>query len=272
MPWLESRWNGESAYTATHDRWKAIVSLERGRLVHFGPLDSGANLLAAQPDRNHEEGLGGHRVWCGPQQEWAAIWPPAQSWENAGAARWATNGPTLELTMPPSPDGWPDVIREYRIEGNELVCGVRLLGGKRDAQVMQILQTPPETVVEMRWLTDAATGEALRILRFDTQPDFCGLPPHVTREGDRLSLRFRSLPIKLAFATQTIVARQSAGTLQLSKGADSGQVTRTPDDGLYTQLYLGAPKHGNVIELEQMSPAFAPDTGARAEMRLSLAP
>jgi hypothetical protein len=270
--WQASRWNGESAFTLSTADWNAIVSLDRGRLVHFGPAASGANLLASQPDRNHEEGWGGHRVWCGPQQEWSAIWPPATSWEMSGAARWSADATTLELTMPPSPDGWPDVTRVYRLDGTDLVCGVRLAGGTRDAQVMQILQTPPETVVALRWLTDPATGEALRILRSDTNPGLTGLPPHATRDGDALSLRFLSLPLKLAFATQPLIARQAAGTLLLEKGSDSGRVTRTPDDGLYTQLYLGAPGHGNVVELEQMSPAFAPATSGTSEMRLHLAP
>ncbi|MDX2186071.1 MAG: hypothetical protein SFV32_03990 [Opitutaceae bacterium] len=268
--WLETRWNGESAYSAHTGTWKAVVSLDRGRLVHFGPADTDYNFLASDATKDGEEGYGGHRVWFGPQQEWSAPWPPPEAWEHAGAARWHASEASLELEMPPSPDGWPNLVRVYRVESDRLVCGVRASGGTRPAQVMQILQTPPGTRVVLQCIRDENTQEWMRVLRKDQDHGSLILPEHVRRDGDTVHVEYRNSPIKLAFATQPITAIRGEYTLIVSKGEERGPIAATPDDGLYTQIYLGAPKHGNVVELEQLSPAFAAGSGGLAEMVLEL--
>ena len=48
--WKETVWRGETAFEARTVGWRAIVSVQRGRLVHFGPVDDGTNLLYESPE------------------------------------------------------------------------------------------------------------------------------------------------------------------------------------------------------------------------------
>ena len=46
--WSSTTWNGEQALTSSSGSgWRAVVSVERGRLIHFGPEETGRNLLFA---------------------------------------------------------------------------------------------------------------------------------------------------------------------------------------------------------------------------------
>ncbi|MBE2212306.1 MAG: hypothetical protein IAE82_00430, partial [Opitutaceae bacterium] len=49
--WVETTWRGERAFVSESAGWRAIVSLERGRLVHFGPAGADDNLLFVSPER-----------------------------------------------------------------------------------------------------------------------------------------------------------------------------------------------------------------------------
>ncbi|HYF73859.1 MAG TPA: hypothetical protein VD864_13605, partial [Nocardioides sp.] len=61
--WQETTWRGEAAFEASAGGWRAFVSVERARLVHFGPADEAVNLLFETERRDHPQGWGGHRVW-----------------------------------------------------------------------------------------------------------------------------------------------------------------------------------------------------------------
>ncbi|HRH76686.1 MAG TPA: hypothetical protein PK129_04990 [Cellvibrionaceae bacterium] len=42
-------------------------------------------------------------------------------------------------------DGWPRLTRSYGWEEGRFICGVEIHGGTRPAQIIQILQVPPDT-------------------------------------------------------------------------------------------------------------------------------
>src|SRR3954469_546970 len=105
--WHATTWQGERAITAASAGWKAIVSLERARLVHFGRDDSETNLLFAPATTHDPAGWGGHRVWLGPQATWAGGWPPPAAWEQSGAESFSLSDGTLRLVIPDAGDGWP---------------------------------------------------------------------------------------------------------------------------------------------------------------------
>ena len=78
--WSGTTWHGERAYELVTAQWRAVVSVERGRLVHSGPAEEGArNLMLETATRADRMGWSGHRVWLGPQQ-----WPPKWGWRVPG--------------------------------------------------------------------------------------------------------------------------------------------------------------------------------------------
>lgn len=79
--WTPTTWNGEAAWASSAQGWRAVVSVPRARLMHFGPDGSEVNLLLAPPTRANPNRLGGHRLWLGPQTEWPGFWPPPAAWE-----------------------------------------------------------------------------------------------------------------------------------------------------------------------------------------------
>src|SRR5262245_795819 len=87
--WQPTVWQGESALVSTSHGWKAIVSLERGRLMYFGTAERDANLLLAPATKANRNMWGGHRVWLGPQETWPHGWPPPIEWEYSGPESWA---------------------------------------------------------------------------------------------------------------------------------------------------------------------------------------
>lgn len=258
--WSPVRWNGEQAYVATTATLKAIVSIERGRLVHLSPADSDDNLLFAPATRNEPTGWGGHRVWLGPQLTWRATWPPPAAWEKSAAEQVRADGARLELAMPDAGDGWPRLTRVYAIVAGRLACGVRVSGGgTRDAQVVQILQTLPKTTVDLRPAPGAAAP-----LGFLLAPPISGrthaLVPtadteQMTRTETGVRLRYITKMEKLAFPPQEIVAHSDAVTLRVARGQTRGTEVGAPDEGFYTQVYLGD-NHAPFVELEQLSPLW----------------
>ena len=248
---------------STSAGWRAIVSLERGRLVHFGPAGGGRNLLFATADRADPAGWGGHRLWLGPQRQWASIWPPPAAWEHGGAESFTTGAGTLRLVLADAGDGWPRLTRTYQWVGAKLVCGAELAGGNRPAQVIQIFQVPRTTVVEVEAQAEPAGPAGYVLLPSGATPQLTtefARPPHVTGTGSLLQLRHRGVILKLGFRPQTIAGRNESLVLRVGRGTQTGTAGESPDRGFFSQVYLGGAEP--FIELEQLSPMFAAGTGA----------
>jgi hypothetical protein len=272
--WRCTSWRGEDAYTLEAAGWRAVVSLERGRLVHFGPAGAEANLLFVPGAKDHPLGWGGHRVWLGPQAAWRSIWPPADAWDNRPPECARAGGARLELAVGDAGDGWARITRAYALHAGRLSCGVIVHGGgARAGQVMQVFQVPEPRILEVRaersashpWgcalLPPAAgRGAAVPVLE---------LPPQAIAAGSgRLRLRRFGAGEKLGFQPQDLVARFGTGpALRVSDGISHGPSAGSPDLGLTTQVYLGAPD-APLFELEQMSPLYA--AGAAAEFSVEL--
>lgn len=270
--WTTTTWNGESAREAVAGPWRAVVSIERARLMYFGPAERDENLLLAPPTRANRNLLGGHRLWLGPQVEWPKIWPPPEAWEYEQPESVEEQNGQLRLRLRDAGGGWPRLTRTYEWKDGRLVCGAESRGGTHAAQFVQILQVPPDTAV---------------VLQAQREPDFPagyaqlaagGLPftgaftphPHVQREGDTLTLRLAPAILKVGARPQTIVAQRPGYRLSVARGAVIGRVVDAPDQGFFTQIYLGGRE--SFIELEQLSPRFAAGKDARFEIEVSAEP
>lgn len=262
--WNATTWNGEKALASTSHDWRAVVSLERGRLMHFGPADSDVNLLLAPATRQNPNLLGGHRLWLGPQATWAKIWPPPPAWEYGGPESQAIDGGVLRLTMADAGDGWPRLIRTYHWAGARLVCGAEMRGGTRPAQFIHIFQVPHAMEVDVTARPDDAAPHGHVLLPSGSTPVFTTdfpPPPHVTRTGTGLTLRHRpGLILKSGHRPQPLTGRINGFSLRVSRGPQTGTVVAEPDRGFFTQVYLGGGEP--FIELEQLSPLFSPGAGA----------
>lgn len=266
--WAETSWNGERAYVADSGAWRAIVSVDRGRLVYFGGADGVENLLFAPATRGEEVGWGGHRIWLGPQSEWG--WPPPAAWEASAAESVRVAGGVLDLVLPDAGAGWPRVTRRYFWKDDALHCDAQLTGGTRPAQVIQIFQTPVSTVPE---LTPSPTARATRGYvqvhggRVPSPRFEFTLPPHVAEAGKMVRLKFLDQTEKLGFEPQTIGATNGKVRWQVMRGASGGRGISMPDEGYATQVFLGSGKD-HLIELEQLSPLWAPGSDAHFEVIL----
>lgn len=270
--WTPVRWNGESALGAESSGWRAVVSLERGRLVHFGPAGSEENLLFAPSERGERQGWGGHIVWLGPQAEWPAIWPPLPAWERSAAAAHAQGDGRLELTMPAGDGGWAQLVRSYQWRGDTLECRVALRGGSKAAQLIQIVQVPASAQVRVAKAEPMARlPEGFAVLKvgaLDQVVPAFPWPPQAARRSDgSLLWQPTGEVIKVAFTPQPLVATVGDYELVVERVADEGPVAGAVDDGLYAQLYLGR-ADTPFIELEQLSPRFA--AGAEASATIAL--
>ncbi len=268
--WQSTIWQGESALVSTSQGWKAIVSLERGRLMHFGPVGRDVNLLLAPPTRANRNLWGGHRLWLGPQATWPKGWPPPDEWEYRGPESWTSDAGVLRMVAFDTNNGWPRLIRTYRWDGPSLICGAEFTGGDRPAQFVQIFQVPPQTVV-----TADAPVEKDFPAGYVTLPSTAGpfatqfaLPPHVKRTRDELTLRHVNVVGKFGFRPQALSGTAGGFTLKVSRVTQTGAVTGNPDQGFFTQVYLS---DGNekFIELEQLSPMFAAGQPAKFEVMLT---
>ena len=261
--WQPTVWHGERALISTAPGWKAIVSLARGRLVHFGPAAGGTNLLFATASRDNPAGWGGHRLWLGPQRSWSKIWPPPDAWEHSGAESFTITDGTLRLVLPDAGDGWPRLTRTYAWSGAQLLCGAELSGGTRSAQFIQIIQIPqaarvevvpqPSETVPHGYVQLPAGPIARQTTNFTP-------PPHATIHGTGLTLRHVGRVQKLGFNPQPLTAHEPALTLTVGRNAQHGTTAGEPDAGFSTQVYLGGDEP--FIELEQLSPAFSAGTSA----------
>jgi hypothetical protein len=268
LAWQPATWNGERSLVSVSGGWKAIVSLERSRLIYFGPDGRETNLLLAPPTRANRNIFGGHRLWLGPQSTWSKIWPPPEAWEYRAPDSFVQDDGVLKLSMPDAGDGWPRLTRTYRWESGKLVCGAELAGGSRPAQIIQIFQVPVTTIV----LADAHPEKEFPggyvELPSGAGPFAANFSPptHVTRQGDALSLHHTEAIAKLGFRPQTLASRQGDFVLRVERGGCDGTLAGEPDRGFFTQVYLGGREP--LIELEQLSPLFAAGQPARFEVAL----
>jgi hypothetical protein len=259
-PWQSSRWNGERALTSTAHGWKAVVSLDRGRLMYFGAAERDLNLLLAPLSRANRDVLGGHRLWLGPQSLWG--WPPPAAWEYSSPESFSADGGVLRLLMPDAGHGWPRLTRTYRWDGAKLVCGAEISGGTRAVQIIQIFQVPPATVVAARARPEEKFPAGYVELPSTAGPFAASFaqPKHVTRAADDLTLRHTGEVVKLGFRPQFLTGTAGNLVLQVSRGDQAGAVAGEPDEGFFSQVYLSNGAQG-FIELEQLSPVFAPGSG-----------
>jgi hypothetical protein len=268
--WTTTTWNGEPAWESRAEGWRAVVSASRARLMHFGPADHEINLLLAPPTRENRNRLGGHRLWLGPQTAWKGFWPPPASWEHREAESVSAEGGVLRLVMGPAGDEWPQLVRTYRWDGANLVCGAEFSGGTRPAQFIQILQVPVAMAVRATvHPTDGYPAGYVRLLsgagpftaRFAP-------PPHASLAGDELTLRHTGSVGKYGFRPQPLTGELDGYELVVARGAQTGEVVGEPDEGFHAQVYLSG-NEAPFTEIEQLSPLFAPGQPAHFEMVLT---
>lgn len=267
--WEPTTWQGEKALVSTSHGWKAIVSLERGRLMHFGPENTGANLLFAPAARSNHASWGGHRVWLGPQSTWSRGWPPPDAWESSAAESVAIADSTLRLSMPDAGDGWPRLTRTYRWDGSKLRCGAELSGGNRPAQIIQIVQMPSTATVQVSPPSTPVVPQGYVLLPAGGVPRLTAefaAPSHVARNGQELTVRHVGIVRKLGFRPQPLSGMVGGSAFRVSRGGEKGSIHNEPDQGFLTQVYLGGDEP--FIELEQLSPTYANAPGVRFEMVL----
>ncbi|WP_221031581.1 hypothetical protein [Actomonas aquatica] len=264
-PWTKTIWQGEKAYAARSDsgNWVAIVSLERGRLVHLGATkDAADNLILATASKDDRLGWGGHRAWLGPQKDWAGGWPPPAAWEASGArGAFMRDREILLLTPPPTGvDGWPDLSRGYYWRGDSLQCAVAVRGPvKRDVQIVQIIQVPTDATIEVDVTPtkDAPQGyiQLPSYFREDYRYEF-EPPAHVDYAADFAARAFRYIegePEKFGFKNRPITVRRNGVSLTMSRGDTLGStVVDQPDHGYNTQVFFGGREA--FVEIEQLSP------------------
>jgi len=258
VDWQPATWQNEKVLVSISSDWKAVVSLARGRLMYFGPASREFNLLLAPATRDNPNIWGGHRVWLGPQTTWSKIWPPPRAWELSEPESFTAKEGELRLVMADAGEGWPRLTRTYHWDGAKLVCGVEISGGHHPAQIIQIFQVPSSTIVNMQ--ASPAKGFPFGYVRLPSASsqfaaDFVP-PPQVTAAANHLTLRHTKAIEKLGFRPQALTGLNGDFTLLVSRGPQSGKAVAEPDDGFFTQVYLGGPE--SLIELEQLSPLFSP--------------
>jgi hypothetical protein len=267
--WQEVTWNGEPALASSAEGWRAVVSLTRSRLMHFGPDGSDVNLLLAPPDRANPNALGGHRLWLGPQATWPRGWPPPAAWEYSTPESHAVTDGVLRLVLPGSGDDWPRLVRTYAWRGAELVCGAEISGGRREVQFVQILQVPAPAEIFAEVAPESAFPAGYVLLPSTAGPFAANFSPplQVSLAGKSVRLQHTNQVVKLGFRPQLLVARWNGYELRLRRGALTGTAGAEPDAGFLTQVYLGGPEPFN--ELEQLSPLVAGGQPARFEVGVS---
>lgn len=246
--WQSTRWNGEAAWVADSGEWRAIVSIDRARLIYLGPKTSDTNLLYAPSlPQEYFRPRGGHIFWLGPQSEWTGqwgTWPPPAEWEQQAAASVQTDGTRLSLTLPRPDKNRPQLRRSYRWKNDILFCEVSWSGGTGDYQAIQILQLPLRATVEARRLSENAPG----FVRFDTKGTQ-GIEPKVLGEetvllsAETVRLTARTVSAKFGFRPHTLDTRIDSYGLELGRGDLHGVVLNTPDRGFETQVFLGNPSY-----------------------------
>lgn len=269
--WQPASWQGEQALASVAGAWKAVVSIPRARLVYFGPADREANLLFSTRTLDDPAGWAGHRLWLGPQKDWTVVWPPPAAWERSPAARVTETAGRLGLALSPTGDGWPDLTRTYAWSDDGLVCDAHLRGGSRDAQVIHIVQVPQHARIAAT--AHPHSGNSAGYVRLPSATSAFATqfqaPPHVTRRDAAIELRHLGVVEKLGFRPQPLSAQLDGYTLRVRRGPEAGLAVAAPDEGYYSQVYLGRPDEP-FIELEQLTPTWSPQSPAHASIVLSV--
>lgn len=270
--WRETTWNGERVFVASSAGREAIVSADRARLVYFGLEHEARNFLFLPSSRRDPAGWGGHRVWLGPQTDWAKNWPPPAGWDAMPPEHIKVDGPRLEFAIADAGGGWPRITRIYFWRDGKLHCDARMSGGSRPAQIIHIVQVPATVAAEMdatpssdvpRGFVQVHLGRGLVPVKQFPEPS------QVTDAAGKLQVKFSGKMDKFGFTPQPILARlESGGTMRIERGAETGNAVSTPDEGFATQIYLGSTR-GPVIELEQLSPLFPAGADASFEIIIS---
>jgi hypothetical protein len=209
-------------------------------------------------------------VWLGPQTTWSRNWPPPKAWNASAATDAKVVDGALVLTVPDADAEWPHLTRLYRWFEGRLHCEVRISGGERNAQIIQILQVPSLAEIDLRAERSADVPRGYTQVHLGRTPSPVkkfDAPPHVTEDGDKLHVKFADKMEKLGFVAQPIVARLGKIVLRVDRGRSEGVSVGTPDEGFVTQIYLGSAR-SPVIELEQMSPLWAAANNAVSEIIL----
>lgn len=268
--WQPSEWQGESAFSLEGEGWVAVVSVERARLMHFGrDFAETSNWLWA-PERGGAFRWGGHVFWLGPQSEWG--WPPPPAWDEQGPRDVSLENGKLRLELYDAGDGWPLVSRVYESVDGKLSCRIEFSGGTRAAQSVQIMQIDPEAVVQAQADKKAAPEHGFVELAIVGRPGLrYAFSPSamVQAKGEEVEMRYSGEQEKIGFVPQTLVARRGSELFFMGRGKQAVNESGRPDDGFFTQVYLGHPMLP-VIELEQLSPLHAVGEGASSEVLLWL--
>lgn len=256
--WQSIRWNGEHAWASDSGDWRAVVSVERARLIYLGPKSGDDNLLHAPPlSQEYFRPRGGHIFWLGPQSEWTGqwgTWPPPAEWEQQAAASAQADGARLSLTLARPDPNRPQLKRAYRWDRDTLLCEVSWAGGAGDHQAIQILQLPLRATVEARRLSETAPG----FVRFDTKGKQ-SLELTVLGEetsllsADTVRLAASKTPAKFGFRPHKLDARIDGYGLELGRGDLHGVALDSPDRGFETQVFLGSAAYP-FVEIEQLTP------------------
>jgi hypothetical protein len=267
--WQAVTWHGEPALASASQGWRAVVSLTRARLMHFGPEGSDVNLLLAPADRANPNLLGGHRLWLGPQASWPHGWPPPAAWEYSPPEAHDVTGGVLRLVLAGTGDDWPRLVRTYEWRGAELVCGAEISGGRRAVQFIQILQVPPAAAIFAEVAPEPAFPAGYVMLPSTAGPFAAKFPPppQVVLAGKNARLQHTDQVAKFGFRPQVLVARLAGYELHVQRGALTATAGAEPDAGFLTQAYLGGAEPFN--EVEQLSPLVAAGQPARFEIVVS---
>lgn len=266
--WVPTEWEGEAAFTLSTDQWVAIVSMERARLIHFGKnKNSDSNWLWA-PERGRQFGWGGHVVWLGPQSGWG--WPPPKAWDGSAAEDVLVEGARLSLQLSDAGDEWPRVTRVYELVDSKLACRIEFEGGSRVAQAIHIFQTRKDAIAKARILQSQGEGRGMAQVpmyrRSEVIYDF-ELPDNIEVQGEQVLFRYSGEDEKLGFHPQDLISDLQNERLLVGRGLQQSNNAGSPDDGLFTQVYLGHPGWAT-IELEQLGPLHAPGDRAICEALL----
>lgn len=259
--WRSTKWHDEAAWVSTHGKLKAIVSVDRSRLIFFGPAESETNLINAPWPKNQPSekeispNWGGLRFWLGPQSRW--IWPQPKDWEFSAADQVEAKGAHLILHESHRDPKYPQIVRDYSWDGDRLRCEVRWQKGEQPFYAMHVLpiDLPAEVNVQLQPWEDVPQGF---VLIKDFKP-VANPPAHPSIElnGSTARLKTGVMMAKFGFAPQPLSARLKGYVLTLSPGPLHGTAVESPDYGYHTQVWVGGP-NVTFCEIEQITPFLLP--------------
>jgi hypothetical protein len=263
-PWKKGVWNGEPAWSSTHDGVLAVVSETRSRLIYLGAADGAFNILSAPvpaqtpASKADSPNWGGHRFWLGPQKRW--IWPPLTEWEHSAAARVHSEGNILFLQHKRIDPSYPEITREYAWEKEGLRCTARWKDDGRPYYGMHVVAVPTPFQVHTRRLAWSEVPDGVVDVQMDA-PRNRGLIPHPSLkvEASTATVTAGIAVLKAGFVPQPLEAKRPNGwSIRVSPGPNEGTAITSPDFGYLSQVWVGGPKV-ELSELEQLTPYLLGD-------------